>query len=98
MEPKLHVNVARANHSTMLASTSESEVVTTVINEISNSQLEDTKSITMETNNPIEKTMEQLNRNKHAIILHFLLINHQTHNIFMETRNIFMESENQNQA
>ena len=65
-----------ANHSTMLASTSESEVVTTVINEISNSQLEDTKSITMETNNPIEKTMEQLNRNKHAIIQHFLLINH----------------------
>ncbi|KAL9331968.1 hypothetical protein ACSQ67_001578 [Phaseolus vulgaris] len=58
MEPELHVNVARANHSAMLASTSESEVVTTVINKISNSQLEDTKSITMETNNPIEKTME----------------------------------------
>ncbi|KAK7378642.1 hypothetical protein VNO80_04088 [Phaseolus coccineus] len=58
MEPELHVNVARANHSAMLASTSESEVVTTVINEISNSQLEDTKTKTMETNNPIEKTME----------------------------------------
>ncbi|BAT85718.1 hypothetical protein LR48_Vigan641s010400 [Vigna angularis] len=58
MEPELHVNVARKNHSAMLASTSESEVVTTVINEISHSQLEDTKTITMETNNPIEKTME----------------------------------------
>ncbi|WVZ08572.1 hypothetical protein V8G54_021918, partial [Vigna mungo] len=58
MEPEFHVNVARKNHSDMLASTSESEVVTTVINEISHSQLEDTKTITMETNNPIEKTME----------------------------------------
>ncbi|CAJ1893331.1 unnamed protein product [Sphenostylis stenocarpa] len=56
MEPEPHVNVARENHSVESASTSES--VTTVINEISNSQLEDTKTVTMETNNPIEKTKE----------------------------------------
>ncbi|TKY62146.1 Ethylene-insensitive protein 2 [Spatholobus suberectus] len=58
MEPDPRVNAVRENHSITSASTSESEAVSTVVNEISDSRLEDTKIIKMERNTPIEKTME----------------------------------------
>ncbi|KAK7396573.1 hypothetical protein VNO78_17670 [Psophocarpus tetragonolobus] len=58
MEPEPHLNAVRENHYITSTSTSDSEVVSTVVNEISDSQLEDTKTIRMETNTPIEKTVE----------------------------------------
>ncbi|KAK7337073.1 hypothetical protein VNO77_17632 [Canavalia gladiata] len=60
MKPDPHVDAVRENRSiTSSASTSESEAVSTgVVNEISDSLLEDTKTIKMETSTPIEKTLE----------------------------------------
>ncbi|XP_027349800.1 ethylene-insensitive protein 2-like [Abrus precatorius] len=59
MEPDPLVNDVRGNHSiTSSASTSESEAVSTVVSEISDSRLEYTKTIKMETSTPIERTME----------------------------------------
>ncbi|KAG5043766.1 hypothetical protein JHK87_007681 [Glycine soja] len=50
MEPEPHVNAVRDNYSLISTSTSELEAVYAVVNETSDSCLEDTKTITMETN------------------------------------------------
>ncbi|KAK7285049.1 hypothetical protein RJT34_19807 [Clitoria ternatea] len=58
-ESNPHVNAVRENNSiTSSAFTSELKAASTVVTKISDSQVEDTKTIKMETGIPIEKTME----------------------------------------
>ncbi|KAK7285047.1 hypothetical protein RJT34_19805 [Clitoria ternatea] len=59
MESNPHVNAVRENHSiTSSAFPSELQAASTVVTKTSDSPVEDTKTIKMETGSPIEKTME----------------------------------------